>query len=62
MRKKRVTFGTGESLGTESPNMRVCLQALATFGGRVEGEEKRNYFPLKEWQPHFCLALTELRD
>lgn len=51
MSEKRARFGTGndivKSLGTESPGMRVCLWALATFGDRLGGEEKRKYFPLK---------------
>lgn len=46
--EEKATFGIGESSGTKSPDIRVCLQALATFGGRVGREERRKYFPLKE--------------
>lgn len=50
-RKKRVTFGTGNNIVNlqeqSPPSLGVCLWALAAFGGRLEGEERRKCLPLK---------------
>ena len=50
-RKKRVTFGKSNNIvnlqDQSPPSLGVCLWALATFGGRLEGEERRKCFPLK---------------